>query len=544
MMAPRKRANAEAPATMTKVGLMRAIYHAQKFNLSFIINFNNLCVKMARTSVAASSADSAAVTPTRISSKRKPGRKSLQASTDIPALSSPFEAAIKSAGQHLKYAFDMAGQRSREVAAAVHHIVVASRHTILAVPTGTCRCCACTYCFVPIVNCIHYEVLFSVLLVCDNTCDAVAKMYVGTGKSCAFQLLPLVANALNNAPAAAVYSIVLVFAPLAAIMDQQVTFLNGLDLGDIHAIHLLPSSSPDIQQDVSLGRFSHIFVSPETVVGSAAARKFWRAVLAKWGSRLCAIVFDEAHLQLQWGGPFRSSFDRLGQLRSWTQACVLLVTATITNDNLDSLCDLWGISRESIAVVYRPCCCPNIVYTAERRAPEIQEQHADLLERLFLLWMDDPSLRVLVYCRRLEDPAFLTRGLLRKLGTHGYCRETGLTWLAAWTSLFRKLAELAEMESKPIHWYCGAPEILFLPTSPCAPTAKSIHASGLRFLQATKTWMQVLRVVPAATCAARARKCQRRDRGLRKMPTRTMTRCILPHPTLPSWSEYFELPIV
>ena len=80
------------------------------------------------------------VTPKASVSKREKqatSRKSLESFTELPSLSAQYKAALQRAERRLKFAYDLLGMRSREVVSAVHHVVVAARHTMLALPTGS-----------------------------------------------------------------------------------------------------------------------------------------------------------------------------------------------------------------------------------------------------------------------------------------------------------------------------------------------------------------------------------------------------------------------
>lgn len=212
---------------------------------------------------------------------------------ELPLDSFAFTAALQYAKLSLKLTYDLCGERSEDVVRAVHS-VLHGHDTLLAVPTGT-------------------------------------------GKSTAFQILPFVRCAtlpINREATSSTgvvlccTSVVLVIVPLTAIADQQCAALTAAGVSNIFA---LPSTPPALLREIAAGSFSHVFVSPETIMGSDLQRKIWLPLLRDLGSRLCAIVLDEAHLQTLWGKDFRTTYGHLGDLRCHTHAGS--VTAHDSNDD-------------------------------------------------------------------------------------------------------------------------------------------------------------------------------------------------------------------
>lgn len=102
----------------------------------------------------------------------------------------------------------------------------------------------------------------------------------------------------------------------------------------------------DLMDRVARGTQGLIITSPETLLG-ALARPLYDAA-ARGDLRLLAL--DEAHLVGQWGGSFRPDFQLLAGLREALLRhsppdrpfMTLLMTATLTAEDLDTLRDLYG----------------------------------------------------------------------------------------------------------------------------------------------------------------------------------------------------------
>jgi ATP-dependent DNA helicase RecQ len=101
-----------------------------------------------------------------------------------------------------------------------------------------------------------------------------------------------------------------------------------------------------IRSNIRNGKQPLIIASPESLVGSlrSALQQAARQGHLKW------LVLDEAHMVAQWGQDFRPSFQVLSGLRNQLieeakggQALrTLLLTATLTEDGLDTLTQLFG----------------------------------------------------------------------------------------------------------------------------------------------------------------------------------------------------------
>lgn len=113
------------------------------------------------------------------------------------------------------------------------------------------------------------------------------------GKSLIFQAIPLVADTVNLRPKNT--SIVLVISPLKSLMEEQVLYLNSLE---IPAVCITDESKDIVVQDVIQGKYTHVYASPECLL----ATDTWRAIfLSKlFMENLVCVAVDEAHCIHQW----------------------------------------------------------------------------------------------------------------------------------------------------------------------------------------------------------------------------------------------------
>ncbi|XP_069136223.1 ATP-dependent DNA helicase RecQ-like [Argopecten irradians] len=142
----------------------------------------------------------------------------------------------------------------------------------------------------------------------------------GSGKSLAYESFPL----LNEG------KMVLVVAPLVSIMHDQCRRLNELGFKATYI-----GKNTDDNDNILAGHYDFIFSNAEHVVEDT----IWRTMLGQdpYQSKLGLIVVDEAHTVMKWGkstaekeGTFRSSFARVGELRSVCDNRVPILALTAT----------------------------------------------------------------------------------------------------------------------------------------------------------------------------------------------------------------------
>ncbi|KAG0355202.1 ATP-dependent DNA helicase sgs1, partial [Mortierella sp. AD032] len=85
---------------------------------------------------------------------------------------------------------------------------------------------------------------------------------------------------------------------------------------------------PDILSDLADGKFRAIFLTPEIIFESERLKPLW--FKPSWQHRLQAIVLDEAHCVATWGTTFRTSYNRIGELRSKVPRGVVFIAVSAT----------------------------------------------------------------------------------------------------------------------------------------------------------------------------------------------------------------------
>ncbi len=145
--------------------------------------------------------------------------------------------------------------------------------------------------------------------------DTLGLMPTGGGKSITFQV-----------PALAAEGICLVITPLIALMKEQVSRLNNLEIKAI-AIHSgLSREEIEIAlENCIYGNYKFLYVSPERI-----STRIFEAKVGRLNLSLVAI--DEAHCISQWGYDFRPSYLKIASLRNHISEKVpfLALTASAT----------------------------------------------------------------------------------------------------------------------------------------------------------------------------------------------------------------------
>jgi ATP-dependent DNA helicase RecQ len=145
--------------------------------------------------------------------------------------------------------------------------------------------------------------------------DTLGLMPTGGGKSITFQV-----------PAMAQEGICLVITPLIALMKDQVSRLNSLEIKSL-AIHSgMSGEEIDIALENAIyGDYKFLYVSPERIATRLFQGKAGRL-------NLSLVTIDEAHCISQWGYDFRPSYLKIASLRDYISDKVpfLALTASAT----------------------------------------------------------------------------------------------------------------------------------------------------------------------------------------------------------------------
>ncbi|MCX6260481.1 MAG: RecQ family ATP-dependent DNA helicase, partial [Bacteroidia bacterium] len=163
--------------------------------------------------------------------------------------------------------------------------------------------------------------------------DTLALMPTGGGKSITFQV-----------PALAKEGTCLVITPLIALMKEQVSRLNSLEIKSL-AIHSAMSREEiDITiENCIYGDYKFLYVSPERISTQLFQGKVGRL-------NLSLVAIDEAHCISQWGYDFRPSYLKIASLRDRISPDVpfLALTATATQHVIEDIMDKLAFREKNV----------------------------------------------------------------------------------------------------------------------------------------------------------------------------------------------------
>lgn len=152
--------------------------------------------------------------------------------------------------------------------------------------------------------------------------DTLGLMPTGGGKSITFQV-----------PALASDGICLVITPLIALMKEQVSRLNRMEIKALSINSGMSREEIDITMENCIyGDYKFLYVSPERISTHAFQAKVGRM-------NLSMVAIDEAHCVSQWGYDFRPSYLKIASLRPLISEKVpfLALTASATPQVIDDI---------------------------------------------------------------------------------------------------------------------------------------------------------------------------------------------------------------
>src|SRR5262245_47904914 len=147
--------------------------------------------------------------------------------------------------------------------------------------------------------------------------DVVVLQPTGSGKSLCYQVPALVAGRRGHGTT-------IVVSPLIALMRDQVGALaaRGARVAALHSQQDASAQSEGVARFLR-GELELFYVSPER-----AALPSFRRMLVR--TRIALYAIDEAHCVSQWGHDFRPEYMQLAELRQFSRAPVIALTATAT----------------------------------------------------------------------------------------------------------------------------------------------------------------------------------------------------------------------
>ncbi|XP_058146087.1 bifunctional 3'-5' exonuclease/ATP-dependent helicase WRN isoform X2 [Dasypus novemcinctus] len=156
----------------------------------------------------------------------------------------------------------------------------------------------------------QWKVIHSVL---EERRDNVVVMATGYGKSLCFQYPPVYVGRIG-----------LVISPLISLMEDQVL---QLEMSNIPACFLGSAQSKNVLEDIKLGKYQIVYMTPEFCSGNLDLLQHLQANIG-----ITLIAVDEAHCISEWGHDFRNSYRSLGSLKAAIPLVpIVAVTATASS---------------------------------------------------------------------------------------------------------------------------------------------------------------------------------------------------------------------
>lgn len=256
--------------------------------------------------------------------------------------------------------------------------------------------------------------------------DVFVNTPTGSGKSLVFQLAPLVERWFSCNVSSSLWkndAIIIVIAPLVALMQDQVNRLNSLGL---KAAYVSAEQDEKIMKGIDNGQFTYVFMSPE----SSVSINRWRSLFENkhYQERLMGIAVDEVHCVTQWGlssnnqkqAAFRNAYSHLNELKSIVKdgTPFIALTATATKKTKHQIFELLELDcpYEVIDNPHRH----NIVFAVQKmdKNASIADHFRSILDELKS--KGNETKRTVIYCQTIKQCAILFSTFNVELGNNIY----------------------------------------------------------------------------------------------------------------------------
>ncbi|XP_030168169.1 Werner syndrome ATP-dependent helicase isoform X2 [Lynx canadensis] len=221
---------------------------------------------------------------------------------------------------------------------------------------------------------VQWKVIHSVL---EERRDNVVVMATGYGKSLCFQFPPVYVGKIG-----------LVISPLISLMEDQVL---QLQMSNIPACFLGSAQSKNVLEDIKLGKYQIVYVTPEFCSGNLSLLQQLEANIG-----ITLIAVDEAHCISEWGHDFRNSFRTLGSLKKALPTVpIVAVTATASSSIREDIIHCLKLKNPQITCTGFDR--PNLYLEVGRKSGNIlQDLKQFLVQKTSSTWEFEGS--TIIYC--------------------------------------------------------------------------------------------------------------------------------------------------
>lgn len=189
--------------------------------------------------------------------------------------------------------------------------------------------------------------------------DALVVMPTGSGKSLCFQLPALVRA---REPGRAGPGVTLVFSPLIALMEDQVSALRKLGVRAQYVNSTVSKKDREKRyRALAEGAYDLIYATPERM-----EKDDFRAALAAVPGGVNLLAIDEAHCVSKWGHDLRPAYQRVGEFRrELGSPRTIAVTATATRAVRDDIRAVLGLDESAMPLFATGIERPNLSMSVE-----------------------------------------------------------------------------------------------------------------------------------------------------------------------------------